>query len=142
MKKTIALILLIIPILFSHYLLAQETIFLMAEKTPEFPGGTKALSKYLRRNLNYPKEARRMGIEGKVFVEFIVDTDGSIVDVKVVKGIGAGCDEEAVRVLKSSPKWIPGEVRNESVKVKMSIPIVFKLTGRKKKNNRNKLNTL
>ena len=68
-----------------------------------------------------------MGIEGRVFVQFVVDKDGSVSDVKVVKGIGAGCDEEAERVLKLSPKWSPGKERGRSVKVRMVLPIIFKL---------------
>lgn len=101
--------------------------FLMAEKQPEFPGGTRKFAKYLRKNLKYPPQARRMGIEGKVFVEFVVNRDGSLVDIKVIKGIGAGCDKEAIRVLKKSPKWKPGKQRGKAVRVRMSVPINFQL---------------
>jgi protein TonB len=68
-----------------------------------------------------------MGIEGKVFVEFIVDKDGSITEVTVMKGIGSGCDEEAIRVIKAAPKWNPGKQRGQPVKVKLIVPITFKL---------------
>jgi protein TonB len=78
--------------------------------------------------MKYPAQARRMGIEGKVFVEFVVDKDGTLTEVKTVKGIGAGCDEEAVRVIQSAPKWKPGKQRGRPVKVRMILPIIFKLS--------------
>jgi protein TonB len=83
--------------------------------------------KYVSKNLKYPAQARRMGVEGKVFVQFVVEKDGSITDIKVVKGIGAGCDEEAVRVLENAPKWKPGKQRGRPVKQRIVLPIVFKL---------------
>lgn len=124
--------------LYSNCLLAQDQVFLMVEEQPEFTGGNKAFAKYLRKNLKYPKKARRMGIEGKVFVEFVVNKDGSLADIEIIKGIGGGCDEEAVRVLKNSPKWIPGKQRGKSVRVKMSVPIVFRLTGGNEKQAKEK----
>jgi protein TonB len=75
----------------------------------------------------YPAQARRMGIEGRVFVEFVVEKDGSLTDVKAIKGIGAGCDELAVNVVKNAPKWKPGKQRGKPVRQKMVLPIVFKL---------------
>ena len=78
--------------------------------------------------MKYPNQARRMGIEGRVFVQFVVDKDGQLTEIKAVKGIGAGCDEEAVRVLKSAPKWKPGKQRGRPVKVRMILPITFKLS--------------
>ena len=77
--------------------------------------------------MEYPAQARRMGVEGKVFVQFVVDKDGSLTDVKAVKGIGAGCDEEAVEIVKSAPKWKPGKQRGKAVRVRMIIPITFRL---------------
>ncbi|MCK5701162.1 MAG: energy transducer TonB, partial [Cyclobacteriaceae bacterium] len=77
--------------------------------------------------LKYPAQARRMGIEGKVFVQFVVDKDGTLTEVTAVKGIGAGCDQEAVRVIEGAPKWKPGKQRGRSVKVRMILPITFKL---------------
>lgn len=102
-------------------------IFMMAEEQPQFEGGRKKFLKYLKKNLKYPPQARRMNIEGKVYVEFVVNKDGSLVDIKVLKGIGGGCDEEALRVLKKSPKWKPGLQRGNPVRVRMSVPIVFRL---------------
>ena len=84
----------------------------MVEQTAAPQGGMPAFYEYVGKKLKYPAQARRMGIEGKVFVEFVIERDGSITDVKAIKGIGAGCDEEAVRVLQSAPKWKPGKQTN------------------------------
>ena len=78
-------------------------------------------------DLKYPSQARYMGIEGKVFVEFIVETDGSISNVKSVRGIGAGCDAESMRVIQTSPKWNPGLQAGKPVRTRMILPITFKL---------------
>lgn len=75
----------------------------------------------------YPHRAQRMGIEGWVFVEFVVERDGSLTDIKVVKGIGGGCDDEAIRVISQAPKWNAGKQRGRSVRVRMVMPIMFKL---------------
>lgn len=100
-----------------------EQIFTIVEDKPGFPGGDAAMYKYLGKNINYPSQARRMGIEGRVFVQFVVNKDGSISDVQAIKGIGAGCDEEAERVIKSMPKWKPGKQRGRPVKVRMVLPV-------------------
>ena len=104
-----------------------DEIFTIVEQQPEFPGGMGAFYTFVQKKMSYPSQARRMGIEGKVFVQFVVDKQGNITDVVAVKGIGAGCDEEAVRVIKESPKWKPGKQRGKSVKVRMILPITFKL---------------
>ncbi len=104
-----------------------DEIFTIVEDQPTPIGGISAFYQYVQKKMKYPAQARRMGIEGKVFVQFVVDKDGSITEVKAVKGIGAGCDEEAVRVIKGSPKWKPGKQRGRSVKVRMILPIPFKL---------------
>lgn len=106
-----------------------DEVFTIVEDQPGFPGGTAAFYKFVGDNMNYPAQARRMGIEGRVFVQFVVDKDGTVTEVVAVKGIGAGCDEEAVRVLKSSPKWKPGKQRGRAVKVRMVLPIIFKLNN-------------
>ncbi len=106
-----------------------EQIFTIVEDKPGFPGGDAAMYKYLGKNINYPSQARRMGIEGRVFVQFVVNKDGSISDVQAIKGIGAGCDEEAERVIKSMPKWKPGKQRGRPVKVRMVLPVYFKLNN-------------
>lgn len=104
-----------------------DQIFTIVEKQPEFPGGMTAFYQFVQKKLKYPSQARRMGIEGKVFVQFVVDKKGNITDVQAVKGIGAGCDQEAVRVIKNSPKWQAGKQRGKAVKVRMILPITFKL---------------
>jgi len=104
-----------------------EEIFTIVEDQPEPTGGMGAFYTYVGKNLKYPNQARRMGIEGKVFVQFVVDKDGSITEVQAIKGIGAGCDEEAVRVISEAPKWKPGKQRGRPVKVRMILPITFKL---------------
>lgn len=106
---------------------ATDEIFMIVEDQPEPQGGMQAFYEYVSKNLKYPSQARRMGIEGKVFVQFVVNTDGSLTDVQAIKGIGAGCDEEAVRVIKSAPKWKPGKQRGRAVRVRMVLPITFKL---------------
>lgn len=108
---------------------SQDTVFLNVETSPEYPGGMVAFSKFIGKNLKYPSYARKIGVQGKVFVEFIVDTDGSIIGVKLLKGIGAGCDEEAMRVIARSPKWTPGTQKGVPVKVRMSIPIIYQTTS-------------
>ena len=105
----------------------EEKIFTFVEEYPEFPGGDKALREFILNNLNYPEIARKSGITGTVYVQFVVEKDGSISDVKVVRGIGGGCDEEAVRVVKSMPKWKPGKQRGQPVRVYFTLPIEFKL---------------
>jgi protein TonB len=104
-----------------------EEIFTIVEDQPQPKGGMAAFYEYIGKKLKYPAQARRMGIEGKVFVEFVVDKDGTITDVKAIKGIGAGCDEEAIRVIQASPKWNAGKQRGRPVKVRMILPITFKL---------------
>lgn len=102
-------------------------IFLVVEETAAPVGGMPAFYEFVGKKLKYPAQARRMGVEGKVFVEFVIEKDGSITDVKAIKGIGAGCDEEAVRVVGSAPKWKPGKQRGKPVRQRMVLPIVFKL---------------
>jgi len=105
-----------------------DEIFDIVEDQPTPPGGMSAFYKFVGKSMKYPNQARRMGIEGRVFVQFVVDKDGTLTEIKAVKGIGAGCDEEAVRVLKSAPKWKPGKQRGRPVKVRMILPITFKLS--------------
>ena len=94
---------------------------------PSFPGGEQKLLEYVAKNTKYPQIARESGIQGRVFIGFVVETDGSISNVKVLRGIGGGCDEEAVRVIKSLPKWKPGKQRGKAVRVSYQIPVNFKL---------------
>lgn len=97
------------------------------EKYPEFEGGMAAWSKFIQRNLRYPYTASEQGISGKVFVSFVIELDGSISAVKIIKGIGGGCDEEAMRVIKKSPRWKPGQQNNQNVRVRYTMPLSFVL---------------
>lgn len=98
------------------------------EKYPEFPGGMEGFGKYLRKNLRYPASAADAGIMGRVVLSFVVERDGSLTDIKVVKGIGFGCDEEAVRVIKKSPLWSPGIQNKRNVRVQYTMPIMFQIS--------------
>lgn len=104
-----------------------EEVFAIVEQMPEFPGGTQALMQFLAKEIKYPEIAKKAGVEGRVFVQFVIGPDGSIRDVAVVRGVGAGCDEEAVRAVRAMPKWIPGKQRGQAVPVRYAMPIVFKL---------------
>ena len=97
------------------------------EKDPIPVGGMEAFNKFLKKNLKYPNQAKRMNVHGKVFVQFVVSKTGELTDIKVIKGIGMGCDEEALRVIKDHPKWEPGEQRGRPVNVRMVVPIFFVL---------------
>ena len=97
------------------------------EVMPEPIGGMEAWNRYLNKNLKYPTPAKRMGVEGTVYISFIVNTDGSISDVELLRGIGAGCDEEAIRVITNAPAWKPGKQSSRPVRVKMRLPIKFRL---------------
>ena len=103
----------------------EEPIFVIVESMPQFPGGEEARLTYLNENVRYPTMAREAGIQGRVFVEFVVEKDGSVTNVRVVRGIGGGCDEEAIRVVQSMPRWIPGKQRNVPVRVRFNMPIRF-----------------
>lgn len=105
----------------------EPEIFTIVEKMPSYPGGEKALFKYLGDNIKYPAMAKDAGITGKVFVNFVVNETGKITDVKVLRGIGGGCDEEAMRVIKNMPKWNAGKQRGKAVKVSYNLPIKFTL---------------
>lgn len=106
---------------------ATDKVLEKAEVMPEFPGGEQAMMDFVAKNVQYPQEARDKEISGRVLVGFIVEKDGSIGDVKVVKGIGGGCDEEAVRVVKAMPKWKPGMDKGKPVRVSYVMPFTFKL---------------
>ena len=97
------------------------------EEMPTFPGGEDAFYYYVGKQIQYPEIAKRNGVEGRVYIQFVVRTDGKITDVTVAKGIGAGCDEEAVRVVRSMPKWKPGTQNGHPVNIRISIPIDYKL---------------
>ena len=105
----------------------DDDVFTMVEETATPKGGMPVFYEHIAHKMLYPAQARRMGIEGIVFVEFVVQTDGSVTDVRAKKGIGAGCDEAAMQAVKSSPKWNPGKNKGIAVKQRMVLPISFKL---------------
>jgi len=106
----------------------EETkIFEVVEQMPSFPGGDAALMQFLSKNIKYPVVAEENGIQGRVIATFVVERDGSITDVKVVKSVDPSLDKEAVRVLKSMPKWIPGKQNGSNVRVKYTVPVTFRL---------------
>jgi protein TonB len=105
----------------------NDEIFRFVEQEPEFIGGNEMLLKYINDHLRYPENASDALVEGRVIVEFIVHNDGSISDVRVVRGLGYGCDEEAMRLFKNMPKWNPGKQHGKAVNVIYSLPIIFVL---------------
>lgn len=105
----------------------EAEIFTVVEQNPEFPGGMVALMKYLGNNIKYPVMAKEAGIQGRVFLNFVVEPNGSISNIKVLRGIGGGCDEEAQRVVSKMPKWTPGKQRGKAVRVSFNLPVKFTL---------------
>jgi len=106
----------------------EEEIFTAVEQQAEFPGGPAAFARFLQKNLKYPAAAQRANVSGRVYVQFVVNTDGSIQDVQVLKSVGFGCDEEAVRVIKSVPRWNPGKQSGRAVRSRFTQPITFQLS--------------
>ena len=104
-----------------------DQVFNIVEESASPKGGMAAFYKFVGDKIKYPPQARRMGIEGRVFVEFVILKDGTLSEVRAIKGIGAGCDEEAVRIVQSSPAWNPGKQRGKPVKQRYTLPIIFKL---------------
>ncbi len=107
-------------------LVVEQEVFQNVEEMPAFPGGEAKLMEYISTNINYPQRARKLGIQGRVFVGFVVEPDGSVSNVKLLRGIDSDCDEEAMRVIKSLPKWKPGKQHGKPVRVYYQLPIFFK----------------
>ncbi|MBQ8703528.1 MAG: TonB family protein [Bacteroidales bacterium] len=105
----------------------EEAVLDVVEVDPQYPGGIEALYKYLAENIRYPEQAKADGVQGRVFVRFIIEADGSVTNAQVMRGIGGGCDEEALRVVNAMPKWKPGIVDGKPVRVNYTLPIIFKL---------------
>ena len=117
----------------NYYVIGQGTleegeIFTIVEQNASFPGGADAYRDYLRTNMKYPREARKKNLQGKVYVQFVVNKDGSLTEVKVIKGVHPLLDDEAARVIRNCPNWVPGNHKGENVCQRMIIPIVFKLS--------------
>ena len=105
----------------------EEEVFDMVEQVPQFPGGQAELMSWLVKNIRYPVIAQENGIQGRVICQFVVGSDGSVRDIKVVRSLDPSCDKEAVRVIQSMPKWIPGRQNGKAVSVRYTLPVIFKL---------------
>lgn len=105
----------------------ENEIHLNAEEQPMFPGGQSEMYRFINANIKYPGAAQRQNVSGRVFVKFVIEKDGSIGKVEVLKGIGFGCDEEAVRVIRSMPRWNPGRQNGKNVRVYYNMPIFYQL---------------
>ena len=105
----------------------NQKVFDVVEQMPEYPGGQAALFEYLSKNIKYPADAEKKKVEGKVFVTFVVDTDGKITDVSLMRKVFPSLDAEAVRVISAMPNWIPGRQKGQAVRVKYTVPIMFRL---------------
>jgi len=133
LKRACLLFFILITITVAFKAFAQqqgEPIYTAVEKSAIYPGGLDALYRYIGSNIHYPQEARIKGVSGAVFITFVVEKDGSLDNFKVLRGIGFGCDEEALRVLQSSAKWTPGEQNGKAIRQQYTIPIRFKLGGK------------
>lgn len=104
-----------------------EKIYSLADEQPTYPGGMSAFFKYIQSNMQYPEAAKAAGIEGRVFVEYVIEKDGSVSGAKVLKSLNGDCDKEALRLISSSEKWTPGKIDGKAVRVKMALPLNFKL---------------
>lgn len=103
----------------------EDPIYVGVEVAPEFPGGEVELRRFLGNNVRYPSSAIQAGVKGRVTAQFVIEKDGAIGNIKILEGIGYGCDEEVVRVIKLMPKWIPGRMEGKAVRVFFTLPIVF-----------------
>jgi len=138
MKKLIFLCVLIVFFYLPSYTQNADSteniqVFKIVEEPAEFSGGETARLNFLSQNLKYPDEARKNNIQGIVYVGFIVEPDGSLTDIKILRGIGGGCDEEVLRVVSIMPKWKPGKQSGKNVRVQFSMPVKFVMQGGKKK---------
>ncbi|MFC2111537.1 energy transducer TonB, partial [Bacteroidota bacterium] len=107
---------------------SDEEIFVVVEESPQYVGGDEARIKFIRNNLKYPEKSKQTGIQGTVFVTFVIEKDGSLSNIRILRGIGGGCDEEVIRVVKLMPNWISGKQRGKAVRVQYNMPIKFTLT--------------
>ncbi len=105
----------------------NQIVYDQVEQMPEYPGGMPALMEFLRNNVKYPQDALKQKVEGRVMVQFVVETDGSITDLKVAKKVFPSLDAEGIRVAKAMPKWTPGKQNGKPVRVQYNLPIVFRL---------------
>lgn len=105
----------------------NQKVFDIVEQMPEYPGGQAALFEFISKNVKYPEDAVKKKVEGKVFVTFVVDTDGKITDVSLLRKVFPSLDAEAIRVISAMPNWIPGKQKGQVVRVKYTVPLIFRL---------------
>ena len=105
----------------------DQKVFDTVEQMPEYPGGMQAMIEFLQTNMKYPEDAAKQKVEGRVMVQFVVETDGSVSDVHVAKQVFPSLDAEAIRVVQAMPKWMPGKDKGKVVRVKYNLPIVFRM---------------
>ena len=111
----------------------MDSIMVEVENLPVFPGGESAMFEYIGSNIIYPEEAKNNNIQGRVYVGFIVEKDGTLSNIEILRGIGAGCDAEVVRIVQSMPNWTPGYQNEKPVRVQFTLPVVFALEGKSKR---------
>ncbi|WP_080058008.1 energy transducer TonB [Spirosoma aerolatum] len=111
----------------------DTTVYTIVESAPAFPGGSKSLTGYLQAMVRYPSTAQKEKIKGRVFVSFIVEKDGSLTDIRLLKELGYGCDEESIRAVQAMPCWEPGKQSGEPIRVKYYLPIAFGMDSDKRK---------
>lgn len=109
----------------------DEEVFVVVEEQAEFPGGLDSMYAYIQKNLKYPEKAKAEGIEGRVFVQFVIEKDGSISNILIKRAIGGGCEEAAVEMIKNMPKWKPGKQKGKPVRFQFTLPIKFELPKNK-----------
>ncbi len=131
LKKLMVILIITFPVVGFSQNNESETsdieVFVIAEKMPEFMGGKDSMLLFISKNIRYPLEAKEDNIQGRVFVNFVVGADGSIRDAKILRGVHKLLDNEALRVVKSMPKWNPGEMKGKKVAVSYNLPVSFKL---------------
>lgn len=108
----------------------DTTVYTKVEQPPDFPGGMKKMYKFIKNNIQYPVQAFENKVKGNIFIAFIIEKNGSLSNIHIVQGIGYGCDEEAVRVIKLMPSWLPGKEKGEPKRVRMTLPIEFPLNDK------------
>jgi len=119
----------VLPLTAQDKKLPEQTVFFKVEEMPEFPGGQSALKDFISQSVNYPEDARKNGIQGRVYVQFVVSKDGSVKDATVIRGVDSSLDNEALRVVNTMPLWKPGKQRGEAVDVAFTVPIGFALSS-------------
>ncbi len=135
MKRAILAVSLLLFVFISVNSFSQDldSIYIVCDDSPGFPGGDEPRLKFLQKNIKYPQMAREMGIQGKVFVTFVIEKDGSLTNAKILRGIGGGCDEEIIRIVSIMPKWEPGIKDGKVVRTQFNMPVKFTLSGESEK---------